>query len=59
MSKLTSTLTEMEEAIWYQFYGGEKLETVTNMMVLGHPEFSEDVIERLVRTIYLKDFKTD
>jgi hypothetical protein len=59
MAKMTSTLDEMEAVIWQRFHNGEDIETVTNIMIFENPEFSEDVVENIVKRVYLKDFKTD
>jgi hypothetical protein len=59
MPKMTSTLTEMEAIIWQRFHNGEDIETITNLMIQEHPEFSEDIVETLVKSVYIKDFKTD
>jgi hypothetical protein len=56
---MTSTLIELSEIIWQRLHNGEDMETITNRMVLEHPEFSEDTMTNLVKSIYLKDFKTD
>ena len=59
MAKMTSTLTEMEAVIWQRFHNGDDVETVTNIMLFENPEFSKDAIENLVKSIYIKDFKTE
>ena len=59
MPKMTSTLDEMEAIIWQRFHNGEDIETVTNIMVFDYTEFSKNVVENIVKQVYLKDFKTD
>jgi hypothetical protein len=57
--KMTSTLTELETEIWRLFKIGESSMAIYEEMLVDHPEFSTDVIGNLIKSIYLKNFKTE
>jgi len=59
MPKMTSTLTEMEEIIWRCLHNKVSITLVRAKMKLEYSDFTEDAIENLVNSIYLKDFNTN
>ncbi len=59
MPKMTSTLAEMEEVIWRCLNNKVNISLVRVKMKLEYPDFTEDAIDNLVKSIDIKDFKTD